>query len=46
MWLNLSSAQGKNEAKHNLETLEKQMSLEQKAEAMKLSRDRWIKANP
>jgi len=46
MWFNLSGAKGSELAKHNLETLEKQMSAEQKAEAMKLARDRWTKANP
>ena len=46
MWLNLSGAKGFEGAKLKLETLEKQMSAEQKAEAMKLARDRWAKANP
>ena len=46
MWFNLSGAKGTEEAKLKLETLEKQMSAEQKAEAMKLARDRWAKANP
>ena len=46
MWFNLSGAKGTEEAKHNLEIVEKQMSAEQKAEAMKLARDRWTKANP
>ena len=46
MWYNLSGAKGTEEAKLKLETLEKQMSAEQKAEAMKLARDRWTKANP
>ena len=46
MWLNHSGAKGSEQAKHNLEIIEKQMSAEQKAEAMKLARDRWAKANP
>ena len=46
MWLNLSGANGHDKAKLKLDTLEKQMSAEQKAEAMKLARDRWAKANP
>ena len=46
MWFNLSGAKGTEEAKLKLETLEKQMSAEQIAEAMKLARDRWAKASP
>ena len=46
MWLNLSGAKGSEQAKSSLKIIEKQMSAEQKAEAMKLARDRWAKANP
>ena len=46
MWLNLSGAKGSEQAKSSLKIIEKQMSAEQKAEAMKLARDRWTKANP
>ena len=46
MWFNLSGAKGREEAKRNLKIIEKQMSAEQKAEAMKLARDRGAKANP
>jgi len=46
MWLKLSGVNGHDKAKLELETLEKQMSAEQKAEAMKLVRDRLAKANP
>ena len=46
MWLKPSGVNGHDKAKLELETLEKQMSAEQIAEAMKLVRDRLAKANP
>ncbi len=46
MWLNLSGANGLEGAKLPLEIVGKLMNAEQKAEAMKLARDRWTKANP
>ena len=39
MWLNLAGAEGHENAKKNLAEVEKEMSFEQKAEAMKLARE-------
>jgi TPR repeat protein len=43
VWMNIAGAAGDEDAKRNLEILEEQMTLDQKAEAMKLARELFAK---
>jgi TPR repeat protein len=43
VWFNIAGANGKEDAKKNLAIIEKEMTQDQKAEAMKLARELFAK---